>query len=90
MKWKDNKDICFMRSTHDKELVQTRDQSQDVKKPKVVTDYNSMMAVYMSDAFLVSYHSTRKRLKKYYQKHFHHLIGICCLYSHLLKKTLQG
>jgi hypothetical protein len=39
-------------STHDEELVQTRVWSQDVKKPKVVVDYNSMMAgVDMSDVY---------------------------------------
>jgi hypothetical protein len=39
-----------------------------------------------SDAFLVSYHSTRRRLKKYSQKHFCYLIGTCCLNSYLLYK----
>jgi FKBP-type peptidyl-prolyl cis-trans isomerase 2 len=69
-----------MRSTHDKELVQPRVRIEDVKKPKVIVNYNSMMAgVDMSDAFVVSYHSTREGLKKYYQTHFRHLIGSCCL-----------
>jgi hypothetical protein len=54
-----------VRSTHDEELAQTRVQSQDVKKPKVIANYNSMIGgVDMSDAFLVSYHSPRIGLKK--------------------------
>jgi hypothetical protein len=43
MKRKENKDICLMSVTHDKTLVQTRVQDQDVKKPIVVTDCYSMM-----------------------------------------------
>jgi hypothetical protein len=85
LKWKDNKHICLMSTTHDEKLVQTRVRGQDVKKPKVVVDYNLMMGgVDMSDAYLVSYRSTRKRLKKFYQKHFRQLIDICCLNSYLL------
>jgi hypothetical protein len=64
MKWKDKKDISFLRSTHDEELVQTRVWSQDIKNLKVVIDYNSMMGgVDISDAFMVTYHSTTERLK---------------------------
>jgi hypothetical protein len=55
-----------MGTTHDEKLVQTRIQGQDIKKPKVVIDYNLMKGgVDMSDAYLVSYHSSWKRLKKY-------------------------
>jgi hypothetical protein len=82
VKWKDTKDICFIKSTHDEELVHTRVPSQHIRKPREVINYNSMMAgVDMTDAFLMSYH---RRLKKYYQKHFCYLIGICCLSSYLL------
>jgi hypothetical protein len=49
-----------------------------------------MGGVDMSNAFLVSYHSTREMLKKYYQKHFCYLIGICCLNSYLLYKKERG
>jgi hypothetical protein len=42
-KWKDKKDICLMSTTYDEKLVQTRVRGQDVKKPKVVDDHNSMM-----------------------------------------------
>jgi hypothetical protein len=55
-----------------------------MEKPKIDTDYNSRMgSVDLSEAYLTSYHSTRKSLKEYYQKHFPHLTDICCLNSYL-------
>jgi hypothetical protein len=51
MKRKGKKDIILMSITHDKKLVQTRVQDQDVKNPRVVFNYYSMMGgVDMSDA----------------------------------------
>jgi hypothetical protein len=51
IKRKDKKDICLMSTTHDEKLVQTRVRDQDMKKPKVVVDYNSIMGeVDMGDA----------------------------------------
>jgi hypothetical protein len=43
MKRKDKKDIYLMSITHDEKLVQTRVQDQDIKKPRVVVNYYSMM-----------------------------------------------
>jgi hypothetical protein len=48
-----------------------------------------MEGVDMCDAFLVSYCSTRRRLKKYYQKHFHHLLDICSLNIYFLYNKNQ-
>jgi hypothetical protein len=48
-----------------------------------------MGGVDMRDAHLVCYCSTR-RLKKYYQKHFCHLINISCGNSYLLYKKTGG
>jgi hypothetical protein len=77
------KDVCLMSTTHDK-MVQTRIRGQEMEKPKIVIDYNSGMAgVDISDAYLSQH---KERLKKYYQKHFHHLIDICRLNSYLLYK----
>ena len=91
MKWKDKKDICLMSTTHDARMVSRSVRSQDLTKPKVVLDYNSKMGgVDLSDAYLVSYRSTRKRMKKYYQKHFRHFIDICCLNSYLLYVKTGG
>jgi hypothetical protein len=64
MKWKDRKDICLISITHDDKMVPTRIQGQDMGKPKVVIDYNfEMGGLHLSDAYLTSYHSTRKRQK---------------------------
>jgi hypothetical protein len=87
-KWNNKKHACLTSTAHDEKLVQTKIQGQVVKKPKVATDYSSIMGGEdMCDAHLVNYHSIRKRLKKtYYQKHFQHLIYICCTNSNLLYK----
>jgi ribosomal protein S1 len=51
MKRKDKKDVYLMSTTHDGKLVQSRVRDQDIKKPKVVVDYNSIMGIVdMSDA----------------------------------------
>jgi hypothetical protein len=65
MTGKYKKGICLTNTTHEK-LVQTRFPGQDVKKPTTITDcnfYDGRGGVDMSDAYLVSYHSTRKMLK---------------------------
>jgi hypothetical protein len=68
MKWENRKDICLISTIHD-EMVPIRVQRQDVEKSKVVTDYNSRMGdVDLSDGYLTSYRSTRKRLKKILSK----------------------
>jgi hypothetical protein len=88
MKWKNKKDTTLIIITHEK-MVLTRVLGQDMKKPReVLTDYNSGMGgVDLSDAYLKSYHTTRKRhKKKYCQKHFHHLIDNCYLNSCLFTK----
>jgi hypothetical protein len=61
MKWKDKKDMCRMGTTHDDNLVSAGVRGKDIKRPKVVVDYNSQMGgVDLSSAYLVSNHSTRK------------------------------
>jgi hypothetical protein len=44
----------------------------------------------MSDSYLVSYSSTRKRLKIYSQKHCCHLIDIYSINFYALYKTTEG
>jgi hypothetical protein len=59
-------------------MVPTKVRGQYMEKLTIVIDYNSRMGgVDHSDAYSTSYHSTRERLRKYYQKHIHHLIDIC-------------
>ena len=85
MKWKDKKDICLMSTIHDEAMIEKEYRGQRIKKPKVAIDYNKTVGgADLSDAYLVSYRNARKRLKKYYQKHFRHMLDICCLNSYLL------
>jgi hypothetical protein len=70
--------LSYKYTTHGKKMVLTR---QDVENPEVVIDYNCRMGgMDLSEASLTSCRSTRKRLKKYCQKHS------CCLNSYLLYK----
>jgi hypothetical protein len=51
-------------------MVPTKVPGHD-EKPKVANDYNSgKEGSDLSDACLTSYHSIRKRLRKYCEKHF--------------------
>jgi hypothetical protein len=91
IKWKNRRDICLTVATYDDKMVPTWVRGQVTEKPKVVTDYNSRMGgVDLSDAYLTSYRSTRKRLKKCCQKHFRHLTDICSLNSHLLREKMAA
>jgi hypothetical protein len=79
------KDVCPLNTTHDEQMVPARVPGQDMEKPKVVTNYNTMVVdVDLCDAYLTSYRSIRKIVKKFSQNRFHHLVYICCLNSHLL------
>jgi hypothetical protein len=73
---KDKKNVCVISTIHDDKMVPTRVKGQDMEKPNVVTDYNSGMGgVDLIDSYWTSYCNTRKRLKKYCQKHLCHLIS---------------
>jgi hypothetical protein len=62
-----------------------------MEKPKLIIDYNSGMGgVNLSDAYMTSYLSSRKRLEKYYQRLFHYLIDLCCLNSYVLYQKKKG
>jgi hypothetical protein len=55
--------------------------------PDLVIDNNSRMGgVDLIDDYLTNYQSTRKRLKKNYQKHIRQLFHVYCLNSYLLLK----
>lgn len=91
VKYKDKKDIYLISTLHkDKKLV-VKSKGRDVEKPEIVVMYNKTMGgVDLSDSKLTSYNTTRKRMKKYYQKQFRHLIDIACLNSFILYSKLGG
>ena len=65
LKWKDRKDICLMSTTHDEAMIKQECRGRRIKKPKVAVDYNKTMGgVDLSDAYLVSYRSARKKAKE--------------------------
>jgi hypothetical protein len=80
-----------MSTTPDEAMIEKECWGQRIKKPKVAINYNETMgAVNLNDANLVSYQSARKRLKEYPQKHFRHMMDICCLNSYLLYVKTGG
>jgi hypothetical protein len=53
-----------MCTTHDDKMVSARVRGKDIMKPKVAVDnYSQIGGVNLSDAYLVSYYSTRKKQK---------------------------
>jgi hypothetical protein len=77
LKWKDKRDVCMLSSTHNEEMQTVSDKKGGEKrKPKVCTDYSDAMgSVDLSDQYIVMY-STTRRMKKYYQKIFCHLLDL--------------
>lgn len=65
LKWKNKKDVHMLSTCHDAETTEVSTaRNETVRKPRVCADYNDTMeGVDLSDAFLASYSSARKRLK---------------------------
>ena len=91
LKWKDKKDVLMLSTFQNDNTNKIEDQNTRKIKPIVCCDYNSTMGgVDVSDSFLSSYPSTRKRLKKYYQKQFRHILDMAVLNAHILYKKGGG
>lgn len=91
VKYKDKKDIYLISTIHTDRKMTVKSKGKFVDKPEVVVMYNKTMGgVDLSDSKLTSYNTTRKRMKKYYQKQFRHLIDIACLNSFILYNKLGG
>ena len=91
LKWKDKKDVHIMSTFHDASVKEVGRQGARKIKPIVCCDYNDTMGgVDLSDCFLSSYPSARKRLKKYYQKQFRHILDMAILNAHILFKKSGG
>jgi hypothetical protein len=78
LKWKDKRDVCMLSSIHNEEMQTVRDRNGGEKQnPKVCINYSDAMGgVDLSDQYIVTYSMTRKRMKKYYQKIFRHLLDL--------------
>ena len=91
LKWKDKKDVHMLSTIHDASTKEVGSTNAPKVKPKVCCDYNDTMGgVDLSDAFLSVYPSSRKRLKKYYQKQFRHILDMVVLNAHILYQKSGG
>ncbi|XP_064621353.1 piggyBac transposable element-derived protein 4-like [Lineus longissimus] len=90
LKWRDKKDVHMLSTYHNGTKVDVRQRGDKVvSKPQVCLDYyDTMGGVDLSDAYISK--RTRKRLKKYYQKQFRHLVDMSALYAYLLYKKQGG
>lgn len=83
LKWKGNKDLCLVSTTHDEKLVPTRIGGQNIKRVNAVVNCKSVKGgVDISD----DCRNTRKRLKNYNQKHFLYFTDTYSFNSYLLYK----
>ena len=92
LKWRDKREVCMLSSIHDASVVLVPDRKGGMKsKPKVCTEYNDAMGgVDLSDQYMVSYSSARKRMKKYYQKIFRHLLDLTVFNSYIIYRQQGG
>ena len=91
LKWKDKKDVSLLSSIHNAEMVDVATRTGNIKKPKVVMDYNNTMGgVDRVDQHLATYPTTRKRGKKYYKKIFLHILDLAMWNAFILYTKLGG
>ena len=91
LRWRDKKYVSMLSSFHDDAVTEVTVRRKVKQKPQVCLDYNDKMGgVDLSDAYLASYPSARKRLKKYYIKQFRHLMDMAALNSFILYKKNRG
>ena len=91
LRWRDKKYVQMLSATHDSTVTEIISQEKTKEKPNVCIDYNDEMGgVDLSDAYLASYPSARKRLKKYYKKQFRHVLYMATFNSFILYKKCGG
>ena len=91
LRWRDKKYVNMLSTIHDDSTVEIVVRGKKAVKPQVCLDYNDKMGgVDLSDAYLASYPSARKRLKKYYKKQFRHIMDMATFNAYLLYKKCGG
>ena len=89
--WKDKRDVFMMTTCIPDSETQVQRRGVEVTIPTVIHEYNSMMGgVDRSDQMTTSYPTERKRVKKWYKKHFMHLINISVFNSHIIHQKKEG
>ena len=87
--WKDKRDVFMLTTCIADGETNLRRRGVETAVPNVVHTYNKLMGgVDRSDQMTTSYPTERKRVKKWYKKHFMHLINICTFNSHIIKQKL--
>ena len=91
LRWRDKKCVQMLSTIHDATTVEVESRGKTKQKPKVCVDYNDRMGgVDLSDAYLASYPSARKRMKKYYKKQFRHILDMATFNAFILYKKCGG
>jgi hypothetical protein len=90
LRWRDKKDAYMLSTYHDHNTVYVppRRGQDGINKSEVYND--KMGGVDLSDAFLVCYPTARKRMKKYYQKQFRHILDMAALKAFILYRKNGG
>lgn len=92
LKWRDRRDVYMLSSIHDARMKPVKDTKGGMKmKPEVCIYYSDAMGgADLSDQYMISYSVARKRMKKYYQKIFRHLLNLCVFNSYVIHKKYGG
>ena len=91
LRWRDKKYVQMLSTTHDATTSEITSRGKTKQKPQVCLDYNDKMGgVDLSDAYLASYPSARKRLKKYYKKQFRHVLDMATFNSFIIYRKCGG
>ena len=91
LKWKDKNNEHMISTYHDASTKEVGRQDARKIKSVVCCDYSDTMGgIDLRDCFSSSYPSVRKRLKKYYQKQFAHILDMAVLNTHILYKKCGG
>ncbi|PNF14286.1 hypothetical protein B7P43_G07092, partial [Cryptotermes secundus] len=77
LKWQDKKPVSVISTFHNADTQTDIKRNKEIKKPKIIIDYNEMMGgVDLKDQLLQYYNVERKRLHKWYMKLFRCLLNV--------------
>jgi len=89
LKWRDKKYVNMLSTIYDAATTEVTVRGETKIKPQVCLDYNDKMeGVDLSDAYLASYPSARKKLKKYCKKQFQNILDMTTFNAYVLYKKV--
>jgi hypothetical protein len=88
VKWKDVRDVCFLTTAHEEQLVEaTSSRGAHCKiKPAAVLDYNKYKTGVDRSDQMLSYYSFGRKSIKWWRKLFFHLFDLVMVNAHILHK----